>query len=106
MFKHLSIEDFLAWQGDTPAVVDIRDPGSFAAGRIDAATPLDQSTLPTFMAETPKEKPVVVCCYHGNSSQQAAEFLSQQGYADVYSLDGGFEAFKVVAPDRVSAGND
>ena len=36
--------------------------------------------------------PVLVYCYHGISSQSAAEFLNQKGFEDVYSVDGGFEA--------------
>lgn len=106
MFKHLSVTDFLNWADEPPTVVDIRDPQSYAAGRIDTASPLDQSTLPTFLANTPKTTPVVVCCYHGNSSQQAAAFLAEQGFETVYSLDGGFEEFKLTAPARVLAGHD
>ena len=37
-----------------------------------------------------KEKPLIVVCYHGNSSQGAAEFFASQGCREVYSLDGGF----------------
>ena len=45
------------------------------------------------MQQTDFETPVIVCCYHGISSQQAAQFLIHQGYDEVYSLDGGYEAW-------------
>jgi thiosulfate sulfurtransferase len=44
--------------------------------------------------------PVVVCCYHGNSSQSAAQFLVEQGFTEVYSLNGGFEQWKVSYPQH------
>jgi len=40
----------------------------------------------------------VVVCYHGNSSQQAAQFFAGEGFNDVYSMDGGFEAWKLQYP--------
>ncbi len=32
-------------------------------------------------------------CYHGISSQGAAQYLVNQGFEEVYSVDGGFEAW-------------
>lgn len=83
--------------------LDIRDPASFSAGHISRARPLDNDTVGDFIAHTDKAAPVVVCCYHGNSSQQAAAYLMSQGFETVYSLNGGFEEWKVTHPERVSA---
>ncbi|EGH30312.1 thiosulfate sulfurtransferase, partial [Pseudomonas syringae pv. japonica str. M301072] len=44
-----------------------------------------------FIREADLDKPLVVVCYHGNSSQSAAAYLVGQGFSDVYSVDGGFE---------------
>ena len=46
-----------------------------------------------YIEKTDKETPLVVCCYHGISSRGAAEYLSQQGFKEVYSMTGGFEAW-------------
>jgi thiosulfate sulfurtransferase len=75
-------------------VIDIRDPQSFASGHIEGAIQLRDDNVATFLAETPKETPLIVCCYHGISSQQAAAYFSQQGFAQAYSLDGGYEAWE------------
>lgn len=77
-----------------PAIVDIRDPQSFRAGRIPGAIPLDSQSAPDFLAATDRARPVIVCCYHGFSSQGAAGWLAAQGFAEVYSLDGGFEGWR------------
>ena len=47
----------------------------------------------SYIEKTDKETPLVVCCYHGNSSRGAAEYLSQQGFKQVYSMTGGFDAW-------------
>lgn len=83
------------------SILDIRDPDSFAAGRMLDAAHLSQDTAAAFIENTDKSKPVVVCCYHGNSSQQAAQFLAEQGFSEVYSLDGGFEIWNARFPDDV-----
>ncbi|MCP5904950.1 rhodanese-like domain-containing protein, partial [Klebsiella pneumoniae] len=45
--------------------------------------------------------PVMVMCYHGNSSKGAAQYLLQQGYEAVYSVDGGFDAWHRHFPAEV-----
>lgn len=84
-------------------LVDIRDPQSYASAHIEDAIHLSNDNVQRFMDETPLTTAVIVCCYHGNSSQQAAQFLVQQGYTEVYSLDGGFEAWRIQFPFVSSA---
>ena len=102
-FKHLSVETLASMmEGGSPVVVDIRDALSYQQGHIEDAQLLDNDSIHSFMGETDKSASVVVCCYHGNSSQSAAAFLCQQDFQDVYSLDGGFEGWRAAFPDRVS----
>ena len=48
--------------------VDIRDPGSYRAAHIPGALRLHDGNVQEFLQNTDKETPVVVHCYHGNSS--------------------------------------
>lgn len=75
-------------------VVDIRDDQSFELGHIPSAFHLSNSSVAQFVSDNEFATPVVVCCYHGISSQQAAQFLIHQGFEEVYSMDGGFEAWQ------------
>ena len=50
-------------------------------------------TIVAFMDEVEFEQPILVMCYHGISSQGAAQYLVNQGFEQVYSVDGGFEAW-------------
>lgn len=73
-------------------LVDIRDPQSYAMGHAPQAF-MTNDTLGAFMREHGFDTAVMVMCYHGNSSKGAAQYLLQQGYDAVYSIDGGFEAW-------------
>lgn len=96
-FSHISVQDVASFQGDV-AIVDIRDPQSFVSGHMPNAAQLNNENFAAFVENTPKDKPVVVVCYHGVSSQQAAQVIAQQGFEDVYSMDGGFEAWRLAQP--------
>jgi thiosulfate sulfurtransferase len=80
-------------------IVDIRDPQSFQVGRMTQAQHLTNDNVQQFITQTEKSLPIIVCCYHGNSSQGAADFIAQQGFEQVYSLDGGFEEWEAKYPE-------
>ncbi|WP_163935190.1 thiosulfate sulfurtransferase GlpE [Paraferrimonas sp. SM1919] len=80
-------------QHDNLHIVDIRDPQSFNEGHIEGSIHLSNETMQDFMAVSEFDDPVVVVCYHGISSKQAAQYLIGLGYEDTYSLDGGFSAY-------------
>ncbi|PMR76683.1 thiosulfate sulfurtransferase GlpE [Billgrantia endophytica] len=102
-FQHLDIGTLAEWFSTEEAftLVDIRDPGSFSNGRIPGSRHLDNDSVPALLESAPREQPLVVVCYHGHSSQQAAAWLSGQGFSEVYSLDGGFTEWQHRHPGRV-----
>ena len=102
MFKRISVHDALALHAlEDTQWVDIRDEQSYQAGHIPRALLLGSHNLPAFIAAADLDKPLLVCCYHGNSSQSAAAFLVEKGFENVYSIDGGFEAWKTQGPVAV-----
>ena len=104
-FRHLSISDARPMiEGKQAIVVDIRDAMSYSAGHITGAQPLHNDNLNDFLAQADKSKPVIVCCYHGNSSQGAAQYLAGQGFSEAYSLDGGYEMWKLSHSDLCEKG--
>jgi thiosulfate sulfurtransferase len=76
--------------------VDIRDPGSYRQAHIPGAIQLNDANVQEFLQNTDKEQAVVVYCYHGNSSLGAAAFLIENGFKNVASMSGGFEAWRPV----------
>ncbi|CAA0091526.1 Thiosulfate sulfurtransferase GlpE [BD1-7 clade bacterium] len=99
MFKRISVSDVQSMnESEDIQFVDIRDEASFAAGHIPGSFHLGQHNLQQYIESADLDKPLMVCCYHGNSSQSAAQFLHEKGFDDVYSIDGGFEAWKLNNP--------
>jgi rhodanese-related sulfurtransferase len=74
-------------------VLDVRDAESYKRGHIEGSELATKENFQGFVATAPKDKPLIICCYHGNSSQAYAKHFADQGFADVYSLDGGYEAW-------------
>ena len=85
-------------------LVDIRDEQSFINGRISSALHLDNSGVQSFIENAGQSKPLIVYCYHGNMSQSAAAYFSEQGFEDAYSMDGGFSDWEVNFSDKVVTG--
>ena len=79
-------------------LIDIRDEESYLAGHIADAVHIDNNTLKQFVSSAEPSKPLLIYCYHGNSSQQAGHYFIEQGFKKVYSVDGGFEQWRLSAP--------
>ncbi|MBL4814744.1 MAG: thiosulfate sulfurtransferase GlpE [Shewanella sp.] len=94
-FQHFSVNQLiqLSESHSDIQIVDIRDAASFASGHVQGAINLNNENLANFVAEANMDQPLIVVCYHGISSQGAAEYLVEQGFDDVYSLDGGYQAW-------------
>jgi thiosulfate sulfurtransferase len=80
-------------------IIDIRDAMSFQNGHIQNSSHVDNQNIDSFIAQADQQAPLIVCCYHGNSSQNAAHYFAQQGFEQAFSLDGGFEQWKVLFPE-------
>ena len=76
--------------------VDIRDAGSYQAGHIPGAIHLHDGNVEAFVQHSAKDQLVVVYCYHGNSSLGATAYFIEQGFEQVASMSGGFEAWRQV----------
>ncbi len=75
-------------------LLDIRDPGSFSEGHVQNAMSASDENIEERLDKADKEKPMIVYCYHGNSSKGAADYFFNQGFTQSYSVDGGFEEWK------------
>ncbi len=104
-FKRITPEQADALRKQGAVVVDIRDQPTYSAAHITGAKHLDNVNIADFIRAADLDAPVIVACYHGNSSQSAAAYLVSQGFSDVYSLDGGFELWSKTYPAEISRGD-
>lgn len=103
-FKRISAEQAKELLEQGAVLVDIRDPESYAQSHIEGAHQLNNTNLEDFLRNNDPDHPLIVCCYHGNSSQPAAAYLYERGYEEVYSLDGGFERWRHIYPESLASG--
>ncbi|WP_304166366.1 thiosulfate sulfurtransferase GlpE [Lonsdalea britannica] len=103
-FEAIDVEQAYQRRQSGAVMVDIRDPQSFAAAHVPGAVHLTNDTLNAFVESADFEQPVMVLCYHGISSRNAAQYLLSLGFSSVYSVDGGFEAWQRRFPEETSAG--
>ncbi len=71
---------------------DVRTPREREIAHIAGARLLDRTTQDHIM-KLPKETPLYFHCHHGGRSQQAAEFFINQGFKEVYNVEGGIDAW-------------
>lgn len=94
-FQRISVAECRALLTDkTVTLLDIRDRQSYQNGAIDNATHVEDIDVAQFVEDVEKNKPLVIYCYHGNSSQSAAAYFFEKGFTEVYSLDGGYAAWQ------------
>ena len=75
-------------------VIDMRDPQTRSQGQLrNALTPSDD-LIGALVQQRRRNPPVLVYCYHGNSSRELCSFLSQLGLTQVYNLVGGWAAWE------------
>ncbi len=73
-------------------VLDARDAGTFDESHIDRAQLLSSATLTAFLNSN-RDRPILIYCYHGNASREYAQIFSDFGFSEVYSLEGGYQAW-------------
>jgi thiosulfate sulfurtransferase len=103
-FKRIPPEQAHALRENGAVLVDVRDAQTFASNHIPDSHHLDNHSVADFIRSADLDKPLVVVCYHGNSSQSAAAYLVSQGFSEVYSMDGGFELWKTTFPAETAQG--
>ncbi len=93
-FKTLSVKDLNELiKNKEVTIIDIRDQDSFNHAHISGAISLNNENVDEFVNNTPKNETLLFYCYHGISSQGAAQHFCNLGFKDVYSLDGGYTQY-------------
>ncbi|WP_354697362.1 Thiosulfate sulfurtransferase GlpE [Paraconexibacter sp. AEG42_29] len=77
----------------TLALIDVREPDEYAAGRPAGARNVPLSTLPAALDKLPPG-PVALSCKSGARSQKAAKLALQAGRTDIHDVTGGYLAWE------------
>jgi hydroxyacylglutathione hydrolase len=83
--------------GDDVTIIDLRQSWEYGSGHIPGAISLPIMELPRRRNEIPQDRPVVLQCYHGISSLDAAGYLIENGWEidKIRSLSGGMSGWTI-----------
>jgi sulfur-carrier protein adenylyltransferase/sulfurtransferase len=74
-------------------LIDVREPFEYEIARIDRAKLIPLGEITERLDELERQQPIVVHCHSGKRSAQAVRLLQQRGFANVYNLEGGIDAW-------------
>ena len=74
-------------------LVDVREPWEYEIAQITGSRLIPLGELEERLAELPREGILVIQCHSGGRSEMGARLLQQEGFANVYNLEGGIEAW-------------
>ncbi|TDN40252.1 rhodanese-like domain-containing protein [Hymenobacter sp. UV11] len=82
--------------GETPTIIDVREPWEFEESRISGSQNIPLGALPQALddLEELRDQEVIVHCKSGARSSAAKAFLTQQGFTNVRNLEGGIMAYQ------------
>ncbi|TLS35849.1 MBL fold metallo-hydrolase [Pseudalkalibacillus caeni] len=87
--------------GDSVFILDVRNTGDFDDWKIEGEN-VEVINQPYFdllegidpvMDKLPKDQPIYVVCAKGGSSEFVADQINEEGYENVYSIEGGMKAW-------------
>jgi len=73
-------------------ILDYRDASTYAKEHLPGAMQVHDQLIMK-MVKNNKQTPVLVYCYHGNSSKELANLLVNFGLQDINNLEGGWQAW-------------
>lgn len=87
--------------GEPLELIDVREPFEFEIARIDGARLLPLSKFNEWIGALRPETETIVMCHHGVRSAQVCAYLAQSGFAKVFNLDGGIDAWSAEIDRKV-----
>ena len=93
-FENISVEKLKNFVEDgSVTILDIRDEQSFKGGHIPDAIHLSNKNIDEVIDSNDPDDNILIYCYKGISSQNAAQHFCSLGFKNVFSLIGGYTEF-------------
>jgi len=85
----ISVDEAHQKYGEGAFFLDVREPDEWQEKHIPDATLIPLGQLADNLEHLPKDQEIVIYCRTGNRSQQALSILSEAGFKNASSMDGG-----------------
>lgn len=76
-------------KGEKLQIIDVREPGEVASGKIPGAKNIPLGQIPRRLNEIARDVETIMVCRSGGRSGSASEFLVGQGFRNVKNMTGG-----------------
>jgi adenylyltransferase/sulfurtransferase len=87
-------------RGESPLLIDVREPEEYALARIEGARLLPLSRFQEWAGALNPEEETVFICHHGIRSAHVCAVLARQGFRRLLNLSGGIDLWsKEVDPN-------
>ena len=83
-------------QEDDVMVLDCRDLKDYRIEHVVNAMHLHEGLRESLLKKGDKMKKMIIYCYYGHASEHMAEMFADFGFKNIYSLAGGFAAWKEI----------
>ena len=94
--QQLSVRELKAHldkESQLPQLLDVREHWEVHLCALAGSLHIPMGQIPARLYELDRSRQTVVICHHGIRSHQVARFLELQGFANVYNLSGGIDAW-------------
>ena len=84
-------------------LIDVREDKELEVCKIDQALHIPMGIVPARLNEIDSNKPVVIMCKSGGRSAQVCQYLNENGYSNIYNLNGGITSWALeIDPDMAT----
>ncbi len=77
-----------------PVILDCRKLKDYQESHIGGAMHVHDQLRDSLLRKADKQRPILIYCYHGHSSEHLAEMFGDFGFQEVYSLAGGYAEWR------------
>lgn len=95
--QHLTAPELAALladgSGSAPILLDVREPWEYQTCCIGGSISMPMNTVPAQLEQLDRDAAIVCICHHGARSMRVAQFLENNGFANVTNLTGGVHAW-------------
>jgi rhodanese-related sulfurtransferase len=87
--------------GNSVVLLDVREHAELSLAAVPGALHIPMREVPMRLQDLARDRPIVVLCHSGRRSYMVADYLRGQGFADVFNLKGGIDAWSTQLDSRV-----
>lgn len=93
--RELSAKEAAARLAQQPelCLIDVREDFEREICSLPGSQQLTEALAETMLRDWPRERQILFICHHGFRSRAVMEYFLQQGFAQVYNLTGGIDAW-------------